>query len=110
MVFAIIGITDSFATSTMPKGQAQVTPDQAANNVANFLSVDPKTVQVDQMENEGGQSVYSVNVEKNNQQFEVKVNANTGKVISATEDLPDGNNDAGDGDGETNDDASEANN
>lgn len=93
--------------------------------MASFLSVDPKTVQVDQMEIEHGQSIYSANVEKNGQPFEVKVNAETGKIISVAEDQPDGNDDAGngetnddttdstdngDGDGETNDDTNQTNN
>ena len=104
LIFAV-GVTNSFAAGPAPKGQAQITPDQVANNVASFLSVDPKTVQVDQLEIENGQSIYSASVEKNNQQFEVKVNSETGKIISAQEDLPDGNDDAVDGDGETNDDS-----
>ncbi|TBR09324.1 MAG: hypothetical protein EPO62_05090 [Candidatus Nitrosotenuis sp.] len=125
LIFALVGITNSFATSTASKGQSQVTPDQAANNVASFLSVDPKTVQVDSMETEHGQNNYRANVEKNGQLFEVKINAETGKIISVAEDQPDGNNNAedgetnddttdstdnGDGDGETNDDTSQTNN
>lgn len=102
LIFSVAGLSNSFATSSS-NNHAYITPDTAANIVAKSLSVDSKTVQVDSMEKENGQNIYSTSIEKNNQQLEVKVNAETGKIISVVHDLSDGSNDTGDGDGETND-------
>lgn len=107
LIFSVAGLSNSFATNSASIDHAYITPDTAANIVAKSLAVDSKTIQVDSMENENGQDIYSASVEKNGQQLEVKINAETGKIISMTEDLPDDNNDTGDGDGETNDDTNE---
>ncbi|HEX2013764.1 MAG TPA: PepSY domain-containing protein [Nitrososphaera sp.] len=62
--------------------QAKITADDAKVIASNHLSVDTTAVQFIELEQEGGQLIYSVELIKGNQQMEVEVDAFSGDVVS----------------------------
>jgi uncharacterized membrane protein YkoI len=61
--------------------QTTISASQARDIAAKHLSVDPSAVQEVELEREGGQLVYSVELTKGDQEFEVEVDATTGEVV-----------------------------
>lgn len=59
--------------------QAKLTPSEAADVAANYLSLDPSAVQSIELENEGDLH-YSIAIVKENQTYDIEVNAITGTV------------------------------
>ena len=60
--------------------QVKITPSEASDIAAGHLSVQSSAVQSIELEQEGGEIHYSVELLKDNQTFDVEVNAITGNV------------------------------
>lgn len=66
--------------------QAMITASEAKDIASNHLSVQPSSVQSIELEKEGGQLIYSVELTKDNHSIEVEVDAITGKVVNVEQD------------------------
>jgi uncharacterized membrane protein YkoI len=78
------GTEDDVEESTDPNlvDQAKITAREARDIAASHLSVQPSAVEFIELEKEGGQLIYSVELTKDNQEIEVEVDATTGNVVS----------------------------
>lgn len=65
--------------------QGMITASEAKDIASNHLSVQPSAVQSIELEKEGGQLIYSVELTKDNHSIEV-VDAITGKVVDVEQD------------------------
>lgn len=84
--------------------QAQITADQASSIAVNHMSAQPGDVKSVSLDDENGRLVYSVELTKGGQSFDVKVDAISGQVANVDQGGDGESNDTNDG--ETNDDNS----
>ena len=66
--------------------QVMITANEAKDIASNHLSIQPSAVQSIELEKEGGQLIYSVELTKDNHSIEVEVDAITGKVVEVEQD------------------------
>jgi uncharacterized membrane protein YkoI len=66
--------------------QGMITANEAKDIASNHLSIQPSAVQSIELEKEGGQLIYSVELTKDNHSIEVEVDAITGKVVDVEQD------------------------
>lgn len=86
-----------------------ITPTHAKSIATSFISAKTSDAKSVSLEGEDGKPIYSVDVTKNGQSYEMNIDAITGKVLTASQDgideeVNDASYEIDVGDGETNDD------
>jgi len=123
LIVGFFGLSNSLATnSNMDQLQAvKITPEQAATIGLDYIGAQSSQLVTVDFDQEDGVYLYGVEIHKDNKEFDVKVDPQTGQVktvevgpIDASESDGDGETDddtetndgksVSDGDGETNDD------
>ena len=81
-----VGIGNTYATSsTAGLGTAKITPGQAATIGINYIGAQPSDLVTVDFDDEDGTYLYGVEIHKDGKEFDVKVDPQSGNVITVEE-------------------------